>query len=253
MNASRPTPHPRQSAAVQTDLPSIFVQTARQVAYAFGATARVFTARPYRACLLLLVTLMGSAVLWSATSVTPVHAAPITYTAVLNGASESPPNASAGTGSATVDFDEVAHTMRVRVTFSGLSGNTTAAHVHAATAVAGIGTAGVATQTPTFAGFPSGVTSGTYDLTFDTSQASSWNAAFITAHGGTVAGAEAFFAASLAAGTAYLNVHSTVFPGGEIRGFLAPEQTAVTLGELRAEPLSLIERLRDLLRIERAR
>jgi CHRD domain len=39
--------------------------------------------------------------------------------------------------------------------------------------------------------------------------------------GGTPAGAEAFLLAGLAAGEAYYNVHSTVFTGGEIRGFLA--------------------------------
>jgi hypothetical protein len=51
--------------------------------------------------------------------------------------------------------------------------------------------------------------------------ASSWNPAFIIAHGGTPAGAEAFLLAGLAAGEAYYNIHSTVFTGGEIRGLLA--------------------------------
>ena len=192
-----------------------------------------FTHRSQRLpILLLLVAMIGSAALWSAAAVTPTYAAPISYVAILNGASESPPVASPGTGSAIVDFDPVAHTMRVRVTFGGLLGNTTASHVHSATAVPGSGTAGVATETPFFTGFPIGVTSGTYDHTFDTSLASSWNPAYITAHGGTVASAEAFFAASLAAGTAYLNVHSSVFPGGEIRGFLTPPPTPVpTLSE----------------------
>jgi hypothetical protein len=146
----------------------------------------------------------------------------ITYVAVLTGPSESPPVASPGTGTAQVDFDAVNHSMRVRVTFSGLLAGSTASHVHSATAAPGTGTAGVATQVPRFIGFPVGVTSGTYDHTFDTSLASSWNPAFITANGGTVAGAEAAFGSSLAADTAYLNVHSTLFPGGEIRGFLVP-------------------------------
>lgn len=148
------------------------------------------------------------------------HAVPITYQAVLNGSSESPPNASPGTGFATVIFDDVANTMRVEVTFSGLLGNTTASHIHAATAVPGTGTAGVATTVPTFTGFPTGVTSGTYDHTFDLTLASSYNPAYVTANGGTIASAQAALGAALAQGRSYLNIHTTMVPGGEIRGFL---------------------------------
>jgi hypothetical protein len=154
----------------------------------------------------------------------PAHlaqAATTSYTAVLTGAAESPPNASPGTGTAQVDYDDVANTLHVHVVFSGLTGNTTASHIHAATAVAGTGTAGVATTLPTFAGFPLGVTAGTYDNTLDLTQASSFSATFITAHT-NVAGAAAFMLSSIAAGTAYLNVHSSTFGGGEIRGFLTP-------------------------------
>src|SRR5205807_1403985 len=114
----------------------------------------------------------------------------ITYDAFLSGPSESPPNASPGTGFADVDFDTTANTMRVRVNFTGLAGTTTASHIHSATAVPGTGTAGVATTTPTFAGFPLGVTSGAYDNTLDMTMASSYNPAFITANGGTPASAE---------------------------------------------------------------
>ena len=150
------------------------------------------------------------------------NAATLSYDAILNGASESPPNTSLGTGLADVDYNNIAHTLHVHVTFSGLSGNTTASHIHSPTAVPGTGTAGVATTTPTFANFPLGVTSGTYDNTLDLTSASSWNPAFITANGGTPAGAESALAAGLAGGEAYLNIHTTVVPGGEIRGFLVP-------------------------------
>jgi hypothetical protein len=77
------------------------------------------------------------------------------------------------------------------------------------------------TTTPTFAGFPLGVTAGTYDNTLDLTQASSFNPAFVTAQG-SVANAEAALVQSLADGKAYLNIHSSVYPGGEIRGFLMP-------------------------------
>lgn len=167
--------------------------------------------------ILTLATLLIAALMGSFQN---AKAVPIVYTISLSGANESPPNASQGIGSAEVDFDIVAHSMRVLVTFSDLLATTTASHIHCPTAVAGTGTAGVATQTPTFTGFPLGVTSGTYDHTFDTTLATTYSPAFIAANGGTTAGAEAALAASLAAGTAYLNIHTTLFPGGEIRGFI---------------------------------
>jgi len=151
-----------------------------------------------------------------------------------------------GTGFAQVDFDIVAHQMRVQVSFSGLSGNTTVAHIHGPTAAPGVGTAGVMTTTPSFPGFPSGagVTSGTYDQLFDTSLSSTYRALFITANGGTPAGAEAALYSSLQAGTAYFNIHSSTFPGGEIRGFLnaVPEPASLTSLAIGAVGLLLARR-----------
>ena len=173
-------------------------------------------------CLVFMIAMVGA--------IQTSHAASVNYFASLDGPSESPPNASPGTGTAQVVFDIDAHLMQVDVVFSNLLGLTTASHIHGATAVPGIGNAGVATQVPTFAGFPLGVASGAYHNTFDTSLASFYNPAFITAHGGTVDSAEAFLAASLAAGTAYFNIHTNQFPGGEIRGFLTvPEPTTILL------------------------
>jgi len=162
-----------------------------------------------------------------------------TYYATLSGAIEVPSNNSAGTGKALVTV--TGNLMRVQVSFSGLTGNTTASHIHAATAVAGTGTAGVATTTPTFTGFPLGVTAGTYDHTFDMTLASSYNPAYITANGGTPASAFVALKAAMAAGKSYLNVHSTFAQGGEIRGFLIacptitvsiPDAFALTQGVL---------------------
>lgn len=163
---------------------------------------------------------------------TQAQAAILVYAAILNGASEAPPNASAGTGLATVTIDTTLTTMRVQATFSGLTGNTTAAHIHGPTLLPGAGTAGVITTTPSFVGFPLGVTSGSMDQTFDMTLAGSYNAAFITANGGTTGGAFTALQNSLNARTAYFNVHTSAFPGGEIRGFLAttaPEPTALVL------------------------
>jgi hypothetical protein len=147
-------------------------------------------------------------------------AAPIVYSGRLSGAAESPPNASAGSGTTLVAYDPAAHTLDVQVTFSGLSGTTTASHIHCCTTNAGTGTASVATQVPTFSGFPLGVTSGTYSMSFDLTMSSAWNPSFVTTNGGTVASAETAFAAGLDTGKAYLNIHSSTVPGGEIRSFL---------------------------------
>jgi hypothetical protein len=153
---------------------------------------------------------------------TSAFAGVITYTAVL-GNFENPPTGSPGTGFATVTIDNVLNTMLVDVTFSGLTSGNTNAHIHCC--VAQGGNAGVATTTPTFTGFPTGAISGTYSHLFDLLQATSWNPAFITANGGTPASAEVVLLAGLAANQTYLNIHTTNFGGGEIRGFLvaAPE------------------------------
>lgn len=140
-----------------------------------------------------------------------------------------------GTGTALVTFDLDLLTMRVEATFSGLSGNTIASHIHCCTATANTGTIGVATQTPLFVNFPLGVQAGTYDQTFDLTLASTFNAPFITASGGTVNTALAALLAGLDAQKAYFNIHTSTFGGGEIRSFLTlvpvPEPgTALLLG-----------------------
>jgi hypothetical protein len=112
--------------------------------------------------------------------------------------------------------------MHIHATFQGLVGTTTASHIHAATTLPGQGTAGVATTTPSFVGFPLGVTSGLFDNTLDLTQAGSWNSAYISANGGSPASAEVALASAIASGEAYLNIHTTNVPGGEIRGFLQP-------------------------------
>lgn len=159
-----------------------------------------------------------------------VHATTITYAATLAGPNESPPNASPGTGYAVVYYDDIAHTLQVNVTFQDLLGTTTASHIHCCTATPFTGTAGVATQVPTFPGFPLGVTSGSYtSAVFDLTLGSSWNPAFVTASG-SIANAEARLAAGLASGSTYLNIHTNVVQGGEIRGFLrVPEPGTLAL------------------------
>jgi hypothetical protein len=166
--------------------------------------------------------ILFTAGIFAAVTATPAAANEVAYTAELNGPSEAPPNTSPGLGSATVTIDPDLLTMRVQESFSGLTSNTTAAHIHCCTSTPDTGTAMVATVTPTFPNFPLNVTSGTYDTTFNMTFASNYNPDFIAAHGGTVSGAFNALVAGMDNGTAYSNIHTTAFPVGEIRGFLAP-------------------------------
>jgi hypothetical protein len=145
-----------------------------------------------------------------------------TYTTILTGPKEAPPNTSDAIGAAAVTFDLSSHELEISTAFASLIGNSTAAHIHCCTVAPGDGSAGVATETPAFTGFPLGVQTGAYSHTYDTSLAGSWNAAFLSAYGGSTSNAEAALLAGLNAGKAYLNIHSSAYPNGEIRGFLMP-------------------------------
>lgn len=150
----------------------------------------------------------------------PAAAHDLVFTADLLGSSESVPNDSPGFGSTTITLNEHALTMRVQASFSGLVGTVNFTHIHCCTAQPGTGNAGVATPMPSFEGFPSGVTSGTYDRTFDMTQVASWNSGFISTHGGTVDSAFQALQAGLGEGKAYFNIHTSAFGGGELRGNL---------------------------------
>lgn len=170
----------------------------------------------------------------------PAHADILTYHAKLDGPSEAPPNASPGTGWATVRIDTVTGDIRIRAEFSGLQGPTTAAHIHGPTADPLSGAAGVMTQTPSFIGFPLGVTQGSFDQTYSLLDSGFYRPGFLAAFLplynndtalATAAASEAFLA-SLRDGKAYFNVHSTSFPGGEIRGFFQAPDGGATLALL---------------------
>lgn len=182
----------------------------------------------------------------TAFSLISAQAAVFQYSVTLDGLSENPPTTSQGTGNGTVNYDDVAQTLQMQVTFSGListnGSGTTASHIHAPTLVPG-GNAGVATQ-PTLVGFPLGVFSGSFSNTLDLTLASSWNPAYVTANGGTPAGAESALASAMAGGQAYWNIHSQAFGGGEIRGFLVPVPEPTTIALLGLGAGALVWRLR---------
>lgn len=144
------------------------------------------------------------------------QAAIISYTASLS------PEASGATGSGSVEvtYDSIAHKILIDADWTGLSGTTTVAHIHCCTATAGTGTVGVAVTPGTLPGFPVGVTAGSYLSLIDLTVSTNFTSAFLTAAGGTAANAEAALLAGFDDGKAYFNIHTTAFPGGEIRGFL---------------------------------
>lgn len=123
----------------------------------------------------------------------------ITFKATLNGASETPPNASMATGSATYTYDKTTYILTGTLTFTGITPG--AGHIHkGAVGVAGGVifplTAGTVTSPLIF-------TSPVLDVTQR---------------------------ADLMAGLYYVNLHTTAFPGGEIRGQLVQQTTAGSSG-----------------------
>jgi len=159
----------------------------------------------------------------------PANAGIINFTANLAGTNENPPNASPGTGSAFLSLDDVAQTLLVSLTFSGLTANDTAGHVHCC-APAGTNV-GVVLPFTASTGFPTGVTAGSFSHTFvlATDLTGITPAAFIN-------GLESF--------QAYVNVHTAPNPGGEIRGQAIPEPSSLGLLLLGLAPLAAAVRRR---------
>ena len=110
------------------------------------------------------------------------------FKATLDGKSETPPNTSAGTGTADIDWDAATKKLSWKLTYSGLSGPATAAHFHG----------------PAEPGKNAGVAVAIPNATASPVEGSA-----------TLTDAQA---ADLAAGKYYVNVHTAANPGGEIRG-----------------------------------
>ena len=179
-----------------------------------------FPAISMRSCLLPL----------AAALMLPVSAsyADTVLTANLTGALEIPSTGSTATGNAVITL-EANDMMRVQVTFSGLTSGTTASHIHCCLpAPFQNANEPVGTTIPTFPNFPLGVTSGSYDQTLDLTANSTYNLINMPPGntgnpflGTSAATAEPVFVAALLNGETYLNIHTSMFPGGEIRGLLA--------------------------------
>jgi hypothetical protein len=139
--------------------------------------------------------------------------------ASLDGSQETPPNASLGTGLGAITFDDVTHVLTWDITFSGLIGGAVNnAHFHGPTNAGDPAGPGIASPVRVDIGAISGLASpmiGSFDLDdlIDPAQK----------------------VADLIAGLWYVNVHTTDFPAGEIRGQVlvqvtqVPEPTSVAL------------------------
>ena len=153
----------------------------------------------------------------SAAVAVPAGAAPAdpSYRAVASGALQSPPNASPGTSLVTIDLGGTQ--MFVDMPFRDLLGTTTDAHIHCCTSAAFTGVAPVAVP---FEGFPMGVHAGTYSNAIPLGEEMSYDPAFLSANGGTASGAQSALVDAINANEAYVNIHTSLYPNGEIRGWL---------------------------------
>jgi len=119
------------------------------------------------------------------------------FFATLDGPSEVPPNASPGTGFANLILNDATLQMTYTLTYAGLQGPTTASHIHRGAA----GVPGPVVYPLALGNFPSGA-NGVVQI----------NAADLP---------------DLMNQGMYVNIHTQVFPGGEIRGQVRVAATPV--------------------------
>ncbi|MEQ1829859.1 MAG: CHRD domain-containing protein [Pirellula sp.] len=164
----------------------------------------------------------------------------IVFNGTFSALNENPPNASVGTGTAIATLDDVAKTLRLQATFSGLTGTVTQSHIHA-TASPGAN-AGIAVGNTSLPSFPLGVTSGTYDQTLDLNLQSVYNTNFFTNNGGTTATVSDAFITAMKSNRTYFNIHTSTVGGGEVRANLitsVPEPSSLALLGLSIAAISI--------------
>jgi len=133
-----------------------------------------------------------------------------TWEAILSGANESPPVSTPATGRAW--FVDRGNTIDFYMEYSGLTSNTTNAHIHRTSST------GVMVQLP----FVRGATSGTVVGTIDMTRLNTAGTAVDVAPLETGDQSAADFRTLLNTGGTYVNVHSQNNTGGEIRGTINP-------------------------------
>ncbi len=141
-------------------------------------------------------------------------ASAMTYFATLSGDNEVSPVASPASGSAV--FTVSGTDLLVEFKFADLTSGLVAGHIHCC--VGPDANAGVAIG---FTNLPTGETTGSYAALYDLSLSSTFIGAFLAASGGTADLARARLLDAFDTSFAYINLHTSIFPGGEIRGQIA--------------------------------
>jgi hypothetical protein len=149
-------------------------------------------------------------------------AAPITYYSTLTGAQEVVAVDTKATGYGSVTLD--GNLLSLSFNFNDLTSPIAKFHLHCCAAPKAAGLVAIDFETA----FPAGVTTGTFNSVVNLADLNSYTTAFRTANGDTLASVQAALVNGLAAGRAYMNIHSTTFLSGEIRGQI-PEPGALSL------------------------
>ncbi|HEY5288606.1 MAG TPA: CHRD domain-containing protein [Caulobacteraceae bacterium] len=136
-------------------------------------------------------TVAAFAVVSALFAATPAMAQVVNFTAKLNGAAETPPNDSKGTGEAHVTLDTVNRKVSWTVTYAGLTGPATAAHFHGPAAEGSAAPVAVPLTSPLASPVKGSATISDVQV------------------------------GNLRAGMWYVNVHTAAHPAGEIRGQLS--------------------------------
>ncbi len=113
------------------------------------------------------------------------------FAASLDGAQETPPNGSTGTGTGTFVLDTATHQLSFDITYSGLGSNENAAHIH--------GFSGPGVMSGILFPLPAGVTTSGHKV-------------------GAWTGLTTVQENNIYAGLTYANIHTATFGLGEIRG-----------------------------------
>jgi hypothetical protein len=132
----------------------------------------------------------------------------VNFSATMNGAAESPPVTTSGTGSFTATLDTSTNVFTYNVTYSGLGSNVTLGHIHGP--CSSCTTAGAILNFATVAGgtFVTGALSGTATGTVTLNAATQITT---TVNGDSLR-------KLLLANNTYVNIHTATNGGGEIRG-----------------------------------
>ena len=141
-------------------------------------------------------------------------AAATSFQTRLLGANETSPNTSPARGFGTLTLSDDNRFAQIDIQFRGLTAPITIGHAHCC-ALQGAN-AGVAIDF-----LPPLVANGSFSRLYDLTLSSTYGGGFLTGSGGTAAGAQTRFLNGLNSGRLYFNLHTSTFPGGEIRGNLS--------------------------------